>query len=137
MSDPKDESLFIDSDWKEEARREKERLAEAEKSRTTAGEESEGPRFEGLIDILVMQTMVALGGVVGPGGQPTPINFGAARYFIDLLGLLEEKTRGNLTDEETQTLGTVLTELRREFVRLTGTSASAGRSADLDPADGK
>ncbi|MCC7292787.1 MAG: DUF1844 domain-containing protein [Phycisphaerales bacterium] len=112
------EGLFIDSDWKEEAKREKEKLAAAE---AKAAQEGAGkPRFADLLNLMVMQVMASLGGMMGPGGQPMPPDLQAARYFIDLLGLLEEKTRGNLSEEEKQLLEQVLYELRMEWVRITG-----------------
>lgn len=119
MPDNPHEGLIIDSDWKEEARREKQRLSEAEKA--GEGQPSAGAvRFADLLNVLVMQVAAALGGMVGPGGQMLPPDLPAARYFIDLLGLLEEKTRGNLSEDEKKMLNQVLYELRLEFVRLSG-----------------
>ena len=41
-----------------------------------------------------------------------------AQYFINIIGILEEKTRGNLTPEEEQTLKSLLYELRMNFARI-------------------
>ena len=41
-----------------------------------------------------------LGGFQGPGGERIPPNPDAAKHHIDLLDVLEQKTKGNLTDEE-------------------------------------
>ena len=49
-------------------------------------------------------------------GQTIPANLPAAQQMIDLLSLLEEKTRGNLTVEERQFLDQVLYELRLRYV---------------------
>lgn len=43
---------------------------------------------------------------------------GGARHLIDTLAVLEEKTRGNLTDEEKELLGSALSELRIRYVSL-------------------
>ena len=53
-------------------------------------------------------------------GEPVEPNFEGASQMIDILALLEEKTRGNLTGEERQVLEQVLHELRLRFVELSG-----------------
>ena len=55
-------------------------------------------------------------------GQPAEVNLDGAAQMIDILALLEEKTRGNLTLEERQVLEQVLYELRLRFVE-----ASSGK----------
>jgi len=131
MGDQGREKLIIDSDWKAEAQREKERLQESERQAAESG--SAKPRFADLLNLFVMQIMATLGGMVGPGGQPVPPDIQAARYFIDLLGLLEEKTRGNITAEEKKLLDQVLLEVRMEFVRMTGTSPASAPAHTSDP----
>ena len=61
------------------------------------------------------------------GDLPDPIsgtraepNLDGAAQMIDILSLLEQKTRGNLTAEEREVLGQVLYELRMRFVEATG-----------------
>jgi hypothetical protein len=49
-------------------------------------------------------------------GQPAEPNLGAAAQMIEILGLIEEKTRGNLTAEERQLLDQILYELRMRYV---------------------
>jgi len=114
--------LHIDSDWKEEARREKEKLAEQEAAarKRDPGQEGAGvaPGFLDLVNILAMQVAMALGGLQGPGGERIPPNLQAAKHHIDLMDVLAEKTKGNLTDEEKRTLDGVLYELRMHFVQL-------------------
>ena len=51
-------------------------------------------------------------------GEKQPRNLPAAKQAIALLTILEEKTQGNLTEDEKQVLGQVLTELRMRFVQL-------------------
>jgi hypothetical protein len=53
-------------------------------------------------------------------GQPGALNLDAASQMIEILGLLDEKTRGNLTAEERQVLEQVLYELRLRFVEVSG-----------------
>ena len=51
-------------------------------------------------------------------GEKQAPNLPAAKQAIELLAVLEEKTQGNLSDEEQRVLGQVLTELRMRFVQL-------------------
>ena len=75
--------------------------------------------FTALIISLASSAAVHFGDLGDPvTGQKQPPNMIAARHAIDLLSLLEEKTAGNLTDEEQQTLKQVLVELRMRFVQL-------------------
>lgn len=83
--------------------------------------------FEMLVASLVMQAQVALGMLPMPGQENnTPdINLPWAKHAIDLLGILEEKTKGNLSLEEQRLLGNSLTELRFRFLGASQ-QASAG-----------
>jgi hypothetical protein len=49
-----------------------------------------------------------------------------AKHYVDLLGMLEEKTKGNLTPEESEMLGDVLHELRMAFVMTRREPAAPG-----------
>lgn len=112
--------IHIDSDWKSEAAKEKERLAAQEKQeRRPSSDEPEGEAsFLELVNLLAMQAAIALGGYQGPGGERVPANPAAARFQIDLIETLAKKTRGNLTDEEARMLHAVLHELRMHYVAL-------------------
>lgn len=110
------QGLIIDDDWKEQARREKERLArEAESAARTGLPE---PSFADLVNIIAIQAMVGLGLVAGPGGEGIPPQPEVARHFIDLLQLLGEKTRNNVTPDEQHMLEAVLYDLRMRYVEL-------------------
>ncbi len=117
--------LHIDSDWKTEAAQEKERLVEQEV--TTAASGAEPPAsFDELVNMLAMQAAIALGGYQGPGGERIPANPLAAKHHIDLMEVLQQKTEGNLTDEEKKMLDAVTHELRMQYVQAV---------APLPPAD--
>jgi hypothetical protein len=60
-------------------------------------------------------------------GQPAEVNLEGAAQMIDILALLEEKTRGNLTLEERQVLDQVLYELRLRFVEASGDAGGGKR----------
>lgn len=115
--------ILIDDDWKAEARREKERLAEEVKAPPPA--DASGSFLE-LVNLIVMQTMAAMGMLTGPGGERFPTDLVAARHFIDMLNALEAKTKGNLTAEEQALISQVLHEMRMRFVQLSGMAPAGG-----------
>lgn len=122
--------LHIDSDWKTEAAQEKERMVADEKKRAkaAAGGGEAGPpsgSFLELVNLIAMQAAVGLGGYQGPGGEQLPPNTAAAKFHIDLLEVLQEKTKGNLNEEESKVIDTVLYELRMHFVQNAGSAAPA------------
>lgn len=65
---------------------------------------------------LASSVMVHLGDLPHPEGGATQRNLPQAKQTIDLMALLEEKTRGNLTAEETHFLGSALRDLRLRYV---------------------
>ncbi len=72
--------------------------------------------FIGLILNLQASAMIALGKIANPVSQKIERNLDQARMTIDMLGMLEERTKGNCTDEETKTLQKALTELRMNYL---------------------
>ncbi len=66
---------------------------------------------------LSSSAMVHLGEVPEPETGNTSINLGMARHTIDVLGMLEEKTQGNLTSDEDNLLKNILFELRMKYVQ--------------------
>ena len=59
-------------------------------------------------------------------GQPAELNLEGAAQMIEILSLLEVKTRGNLTPEERQMMEQVLYELRMRFVEAAGLQVPPG-----------
>ena len=73
--------------------------------------------FAAFVLSLAHTAAVHFGDIPDPAsGQPAETNLPAAQQMIDILALLEEKTRGNLTAEERQLLDQLLYELRLRFV---------------------
>jgi hypothetical protein len=112
--------IHVDSDWKEEARKEKERLIEETEDAGSAGPLPE-PTFAELINMILMQAMIGLGGMRTPDGRVIAPDLEIAKHHIDLLALLQEKTKGNLTDDERRLLDAALYEMRMRFVQATTT----------------
>jgi hypothetical protein len=74
-----------------------------------------------LVESILMQAQVQLGLLsFGENDERPEPNLPLARHSIDLLGMLHEKTKGNLTSEEQRLLENGLTELRFRFVQVSG-----------------
>jgi hypothetical protein len=71
--------------------------------------------FEWLVISLSMQAEMFLGRIQTDEERPT-INLNAAQHYIDMLAMIQEKTKGNLTLDEQRMLENSLTELRFRFV---------------------
>ncbi len=86
--------------------------------------------FTFLVESILMQTQMHLGlmhfGEKDEGAEP---NLALARHSIDLLAVLEEKTKGNLTTEEQRLIENGLTELRFRFVQVSGDVKKGGEPA--------
>jgi hypothetical protein len=94
--------------------------------------ESGAISFEHIIQSFYVSAMMAMGAGTEPG-QKARIDILGARQSIDMLALLQEKTRGNLTQREEATLQNVLFELRMMFLEITNAIAQSAQR----PADGK
>ena len=68
--------------------------------------------FDMLVVTMATQAMALLGQGVGPEDSEPAFNLPLARHHIDLLAMLEEKTEGNRTEEETALLSNLLHQLR-------------------------
>jgi hypothetical protein len=86
-------------------------------------ESGEYSGFETLVSYLGTTAMFQMGLVAGPGGQRIPSDLINARNTIDMIEVLERKTRGNLTPDESRLLEDVLYELRMAYVEVERRSA--------------
>lgn len=124
--------IHIDSDWKAQAQAEKQKLAEQAKGAPKAGPAGAGAAgglppatFETLISTMVTQALFAMGAIPDPRTGQRMQHLDLARHHIDMLGVLEEKTKGNLAEEEANLLSGAVYELRTRYIQL----ASAARQA--------
>lgn len=147
---PASPQLHVDSDWKAQAQAEREALALAEAERAAKQAAKPGtvgaagaaahpgefapPDIRSLIDMLAMQAVMYMGGMADKASGKAVFDPDYSRHMIDLLGVLEEKTRGNITPEEDQDLKMVLNELRMRYVELM--KLVANQAAAKDPAPG-
>jgi Domain of unknown function (DUF1844) len=101
-------------------------MAEVQTS-TQSGELSQ--RF---IEFVMMQAQNAalfLGQIPNPQTGQGEVNLELAKMFIDQLGMIQEKTRGNLTNEETAVLRNTLSSLQMAFVEVSQQSPSESRTS--------
>jgi len=91
--------------------------------------------FEHLVNQLYVSAMIQMG--AGQEGQRARIDILGAKQTIDLMGILAEKTKGNLTEAEERTLQTVLYELRMTFLELTNMISMQSMQPPPVPPPGK
>jgi hypothetical protein len=89
--------------------------------------------FDRLVQSLYMTAAVQMGAGSAPNEQPR-IDILGARQSIDMLSVLDEKTKGNLSDQEKRLLQNALFDLRMSFLEITNAIAS---SAQRPPQSGK
>jgi hypothetical protein len=95
-------------------------MSDAEESTSGAPHDPGAVTFVGFVLSLAHTAAYHFGDVPDPvTGQSGTANLAAAQQIIDILSLLEEKTRGNLTAEERQLLEQLLYELRMRYVEAT------------------
>jgi Domain of unknown function (DUF1844) len=96
------------------------RQSAGERRRTMAERAANpGTPFTNFIEPLIAQAYMSLGMLPNPYQPQTKADVGAARQMIDILTLLQDKTRGNLTPDEDEFLTTYLGELKLAFVKIT------------------
>ena len=141
MADPTTPKIIVDDDWKSQARAEKEKLAAAEKQR--AAEKQAAPATTGggapgldaggghdpnrlppadfgtLLGSMITQALMYMGAFPDPETGQAIVSLEHAKFHIDLLGVLDTKTKGNLTESEAKDLSQSLNQLRLQFVEVT------------------
>jgi hypothetical protein len=74
------------------------------------------PTFSTFIASLSSSAMVQLGEIAEPTTGQKLSNMPMAKHTIDIIALLQEKTKGNLTNEESKLIQNVLTDLRMRYI---------------------
>jgi hypothetical protein len=126
MSDEK--KIIIDEDWKSQVEAERAEAAKAKPAATETAaamgkDESETAdppmppaSFELLLTTLATEALVALGHVPHPVTGKTQVQRNQAKFLIDTVDLLRQKTAGNLTTSEQQVIDSLLHQMRLVFV---------------------
>ncbi|MEN9281628.1 MAG: hypothetical protein RL594_563 [Bacteroidota bacterium] len=89
------------------------------------------PTFLNIIHVYQFEGMVALGKMLNPATNQLSKNEDHARYVVDLLEIIKEKTAGNLDAEESRFLDQTLSTLRLNFVEVFGNPNSASNPDQL------
>jgi len=120
-----EKKIIVDEDWKKEAQREKEILAaqeEQEKKKKAEEKLRRGPlpkgNFAALVSMLTTQAFFALGLLQVKDEEKREPDLELAKYNIDMLETLEEKTKGNLTKDEEKVLENTLGQVRMAYVQV-------------------
>jgi len=95
-------------------------MAEVQKT-TQSGELSQ--RFIEFVVMHAQNAALFLGQIPNPKTGEGEVNLDLARMFIDQLAMIQEKTRGNLTNEETKVLSNALSNLQMAYVEVARTEA--------------
>ncbi len=158
-ADSNEPKLIIDTDWKAQAQAEKEKLAQTVKpaAKPAAGpnptpgagsspagalgdpsagappEADQPASFDELVRMLAMQALTFLGEIPDPQSGQRLFAPEYARRFIDMIGILEEKTKGNLSKEEDEGLRGVAADLRMAYVELSKAVAKAVAEGKIKP----
>lgn len=116
-----EKKIIIDEDWKQEAQKEKEILAAEDEKEETEGRGPIPPgNFAALVSMLTTQALFAMGFLKIKGQEEREPDLELAKYNIDMLATLEEKTKGNLSEQEQRVLADTLSDLRMSYVRIAG-----------------
>ena len=123
-----EKKIIIDEDWKTKAQKEKEVLKAKEKvnkePKESDAQEEQRPLpqgdFSSLISLLATQAMFALGAIATENDKEPKKDLRLAKFHIDMLEALEQKTKGNLTEQEQKFLSGTLSQLRMGFVNASG-----------------
>lgn len=134
MTDSDQPKIIVDDDWKSSAQAEKAKLAAQEQEKAQKAAESGLPEklgFKELISMLATQALMYMGAFPDQTGRAM-VSLDVARLNIDLLSVVEEKTKGNLTDEESQMITQTIAELQHQFVEVSKAVAQAAQDGTLE-----
>jgi hypothetical protein len=139
---PDEPKLIIDTDWKSQAQAEKDRLEQASTAKkprpAVPGEPAPGGpdekvRFEDMVALLASQALSYLGYFPDPRTGQAVVSLEYAKLHIDMLTILEEKTKGNLSETEAAALTRTVSELRMAFVETQAAVAKAVQEGRIKP----
>lgn len=114
-----DSKKKIDETWKEKAKQEQETIKKQETIKEQKDFPIPEPDFNFFISTLSLQASIFLGHIPNPATDKKEENFPQAKFIIDTIGMLKDKTKGNLTTDEDSLLENVLYELRMQYIAAT------------------
>ena len=118
----KDKRFSAKKEEKEESKINEEAKSEETSRDDTSAQEALLPEidFTHFILSLSSSVLIQLGEIQDPFTQKSAKNLPSAKQTIDLIGMLKEKTKGNLTPEEEKVIDYVLYDLRMRYVKAAG-----------------
>ena len=116
----KDKRVFADEKQPEESVGESQEAAKPETEQDEAEFQLPEINFPTFIFSLNSSALLNLGAIEDPGTGAKAKNLSLAKQTIDILAMLEEKTKGNLSDDEAAMLQNILYELRMLYVKEIG-----------------
>ncbi|MDF1870277.1 MAG: DUF1844 domain-containing protein [Phycisphaerales bacterium] len=138
MTDPEQPKIIIDDDWKSSAQAEKAKLAAQEQEKAAKAAESgnipglpDQLGFKELVSMLATQALMYMGAFPDQSGKAM-VSLDVARLNIELLSVVEEKTKGNLTEEESTMITQAIVELQQQFVEVSQAVSKAAQDGTLE-----
>ncbi len=119
-----EKKIIIDEDWKNKAQKEKETLKD--KAEKKPAGEKQSPQslpqgdFNALVSLLATQAFFAMGLIAAENDKEPKKDLPLAKFHIDMLEAIEQKTKGNLTEQEQKFLSGAISQLRMGFVNAAG-----------------
>jgi hypothetical protein len=95
-------------------------MAEIEKQKSAVGNAELAQRFVQFVMMQAQNIFYVLGRIPSQDGRPIPPNLEAGKLLIDQLEMVQEKTRGNLSTQESSILDDALKNVRLAFVEVSG-----------------
>jgi hypothetical protein len=95
-------------------------MAEIDKKSSSIGNAELAQRFVQFVMMQAQNIFYVLGRIPSPDGRPIPPNLEAGKLLIDQLEMVQEKTRGNLSTQESSILDDALKNVRLAFVEVSG-----------------
>jgi hypothetical protein len=133
MSENPEKKIIVDEDWKSQVEREREAALKTSAGGSPSGEPAAGGQSAGgpppeaelppanlsyLARSLYFQATIFLGLMPNPSDDKVEKNLVAAKHAIDMLAVLQEKTEGNRTSQESDEIEAMLYQLRMAYVEL-------------------
>jgi hypothetical protein len=125
MSDD-EKKIIIDEDWKEQVQADREAADQPNDSDTDQPDVQRPPSggplppadLSTIVSMLATQAMLSMGAIPNPISGKQEVHPDQARHFVDLLEVLQEKTKGNCTPDESKMMDGLLHELRMGFLAV-------------------
>jgi hypothetical protein len=127
------ESAQQDADYRASSKKLDDMISQANPgARDTLGGRAAEMNFDKLVQSLYMTAALQMGAGTQPGEQPR-VDILGARQSIDMLSVLVEKTKGNLTEKEQRLLQNALFELRMMFMEITNAISTSAHNPAAKP----